>query len=261
MKFLSKFCILLIGIAYLYLITSCHEEEPNIAVTDVTLNATSIYLEIGQTHTLKAELKPNNLSGKQISWESSNKAVVTVSNGVINAVGAGNAVITASCDGVSASCNITVVGKHKYLFGYAYSDDLLKFLTPTITIALDGQEPVTYTIKDGNNNTAEDKISYAGISLSVSPKWAKIWWLGSIYNTAQKGSITISYERKDIDYSAYDELGITSSLNLLSKPFVDKTTSASTISIHNWISITIGSWSLEDIIDNIVSSPSNTVTF
>ena len=67
-------------------------------VTGVSLNETSIYFKkLGETKQLTANIEPENATNKEVSWESSNKAVCTVSkNGIIVAVGEGTAVVTAT---------------------------------------------------------------------------------------------------------------------------------------------------------------------
>lgn len=264
-----KFYVLLIGLFSACVIISCgdeSEEPTTIKATDIILNKNDIILNIGEAKVLTASVYPANTTEKRVVWTSSNTSVATVENGIVKAVALGSTIITATCGDVSAVCNVVVtpkpeIGKYQYVFGYAYSEDLLKFLTPTITVTINGKEPQVYKIEDGNNTSAEDHISYADISISVSPTWATIWWLGKRFETEQEGTVTVTYERTNIDYSAYDEIGL-SLLNLLSKPFVDKSSGSWSINTHTWSSITIGKQkTLKETIDEIVSSSSNTVSF
>lgn len=48
----------------------------------------------------------------EVTWSSSNEAVATVVSGVVTGVKKGNAVITASANGKSATCNVTVSEPH-----------------------------------------------------------------------------------------------------------------------------------------------------
>ena len=76
--------------------------------TSITLNPTSITLEVGESGTITPILYPSGTSGV-VSWESSNAKVVTVnSSGGIKAIGVGNATITATVAGVSATCLVVV---------------------------------------------------------------------------------------------------------------------------------------------------------
>lgn len=64
----------------------------------------------GETVQLTATILPDNVTDKTVIWTSSNDAVATVdSNGNVMALAVGDAVITASCGNVSATCTITVI--------------------------------------------------------------------------------------------------------------------------------------------------------
>jgi uncharacterized protein YjdB len=81
-------------------------------VTSVTVSPTSIADTVGQTAQLVAVVKDQNgnvMSGQTISWTSSNTAVAAVNaNGLVSAVGAGSATITASTGGKSGSAALSV---------------------------------------------------------------------------------------------------------------------------------------------------------
>lgn len=79
-----------------------------IAVSKVTLSKTSLSLYKDDTYTLTAAISPTNADNQKIIWKSSNTKVATVTNGVIRAVGAGSARITATVGNISAACNVTV---------------------------------------------------------------------------------------------------------------------------------------------------------
>ncbi len=80
-------------------------------VESVTLNSASISLEEGQTTTLVATINPNDADEKTVKWSTSSASVATVSNGIVTAVAEGNATITASVGGKSATCAISVKKK------------------------------------------------------------------------------------------------------------------------------------------------------
>ena len=86
--------------------------EP-VQVTDVELDITQKALNVGDTFTLTATVKPNNATDKSVTWSSSNTSVATVDeNGVVTAVSEGTATITATAsNGVEASCTVTVKQK------------------------------------------------------------------------------------------------------------------------------------------------------
>ncbi len=79
-------------------------------VESITLNQTTASLKVGETVKLTATVLPEDATDKTVTWSSSNEAVATVdANGKVTAVALGNAIITAKCGDVSATCAITVV--------------------------------------------------------------------------------------------------------------------------------------------------------
>ena len=82
-----------------------------VAVESVSLNKASTTLYVGETETLEETVLPNDASNKNVSWTSDAEGVATVEGGVITAIAAGTAHITATSvsDGTkSASCTVTV---------------------------------------------------------------------------------------------------------------------------------------------------------
>ena len=95
-------------------------------VTGVTLNNSSLNLNTGSNATLVANVSPSNASNKNVTWTSSNTNVATVNNGVVTAVGVGNATITVkTADGNhTATCNVTVTNpvSEKHTVTYRWND-------------------------------------------------------------------------------------------------------------------------------------------
>lgn len=79
-----------------------------ISVESITLNKTQLSLVKGATETLAAIVLPTTATDKAVTWKSSDTAVATVENGVVTAVAAGNATITATAGGKTAICAVTV---------------------------------------------------------------------------------------------------------------------------------------------------------
>lgn len=79
----------------------------NATTTALALSSNAIQVTKGNTDTLVATTSP---SGQHVSWNSSNPAVATVdSAGVVTAVEAGTAIVTATSGQYSAYCAVTVV--------------------------------------------------------------------------------------------------------------------------------------------------------
>lgn len=84
-----------------------------VKVTGVTLNKTTLSLQVGKTATLTATVSPANAVDKKVTWKSDNEkvAVVDKNNGKVTAKAKGTANITATAaNGVSATCKVTVTG-------------------------------------------------------------------------------------------------------------------------------------------------------
>lgn len=83
-------------------------DENTIKTDGIVLNKLSLELVSGETETLIARIL--NEENKNIEWESSNPNVVTVIDGKINAVGEGNAQITAMIEGTKyeVTCLVNV---------------------------------------------------------------------------------------------------------------------------------------------------------
>ena len=90
---------------------TCHVtvQEPIIYAESVVLDPTSAELEVGTSITIAATVLPENVTNPELTWNSSDEAVATISlEGVVKAVAPGECEIIASCDGVSANCHILV---------------------------------------------------------------------------------------------------------------------------------------------------------
>ena len=84
----------------------------NIPVTSLELNKGTLTLQEKDSDTLTVTGKPADATNQDVTWESSNTSIATVSeDGTVTAISAGNATITATAadgSGISASCTLTV---------------------------------------------------------------------------------------------------------------------------------------------------------
>jgi uncharacterized protein YjdB/C1A family cysteine protease len=87
------------------------QPRSTIPVTGVALNKSETTLVVGATETLVATVLPGNATNKTVTWTTSDDSVVGVSGGgLVTAIGAGTATITAITQngGLTASCVVTV---------------------------------------------------------------------------------------------------------------------------------------------------------
>ncbi len=87
---------------------------------DVSMNTDSLIMEAGTTNRLKLMPMPWNYELQNVTWESSDESVATVTDGHVMAVSKGTAVITATTEGMSASCMVTVVKISGGFYVYDY---------------------------------------------------------------------------------------------------------------------------------------------
>ncbi|KAA1243303.1 carbohydrate-binding protein [Aquimarina sp. RZ0] len=87
------------------------QSNTTVAVSGVSVSATSVSLDPGETSAITATVSPANATNKNVTWSSSNTAIATVNNnGVVTAVATGSAIITARTvdGGFTATTNVTV---------------------------------------------------------------------------------------------------------------------------------------------------------
>ena len=100
---------LLIVVFLLCLLVSCKKE---IDVASVTVDKPSVEIEVGDTAQLTARVLPTDATDPTVVWTSDNPAVARVSeDGLITAVGEGEAVITAGAGIFTSTCNVSVSEK------------------------------------------------------------------------------------------------------------------------------------------------------
>ncbi len=91
-----------------YLATCSVEVKPK-HVSSVLLTPSSYTMYVGQMIAVNADVSPSNATYRTVSWKSSDNDVATVTDeGIVEAYGAGTCTITATADGVSDTCKITV---------------------------------------------------------------------------------------------------------------------------------------------------------
>ena len=119
------------------------EPGVKIGVTSVTLDKTDLTLDVNDKATLTATVKPDDATNKTVTWKSDKPEIVEVdSNGNVTAKAAGTATITATADGKSASCKVTVNGQ-----------------PATVPVQSVGLNQTTLELKAGNTATLTATVS------------------------------------------------------------------------------------------------------
>lgn len=104
----------------------CKVNVLGIPVESIVLNATELELGVGARYKLTATVLPEDAEDKKVTWSTSDESVVSLyfgsAAGDITAQSYGEAIITAECSGVKATCTVKVVRSEYNVGDYYYSD-------------------------------------------------------------------------------------------------------------------------------------------
>ena len=136
----NKNLIFLLLISCFLAIASCSTDEQS-EMIEISLDKSTLTLVLGDTETLTVTPSSN-----QIEWISSNTDVITVTNGVITAVGLGDAIVNAKIGNSRAFCEISVIETPINVIGVTITEEEV-ILTVGKTKKLEavvGPEDATY---------------------------------------------------------------------------------------------------------------------
>ena len=195
-----------------------------VLVTGITINGEAAMNE-GDTQTLVAVVSPDNASNKDVEWSSSDTAVASVAaNGMVNALAAGKAVITATAkdgSGIKTTLEITVAASNVPVttVDFGVVDKMYVGNTQTLTVTVLPREATNKTVTWKAEPTDVATIDRNGLVTALKAGTV------TITATANDGSnisctktITVEEFVKP-DYTAvnpeweFEELGSTVTLN------------------------------------------------
>jgi uncharacterized protein YjdB len=157
-----------------------------VPVASVTVSPTTASVMVGATQQLAATAKDASgsvLTGRSITWSSSNTTLATVnaSTGLVTGIAAGGPVtITATTEGKSGTGSITVTP--------------VPVATVTVTpspatVAVGGTQPLTATLKDANNNVLVGRVVTWS---SNAPSVASVNASNGVVTGVSSGSATVT---------------------------------------------------------------------
>ena len=136
----------------------------------VSLNFSSMGIEVGEQRTLKATLTPSNANTQGLTWNSTDKSVATVTNGTIIGIGAGTTTISVSTyNGKTASCEVTVTASadsDKYVPDK--DNDKIFFITMNEIAAMD--EEAGETVLTEYEFTPDKSVAWEQIYVNAPDK-------------------------------------------------------------------------------------------
>lgn len=174
----------------------------NIPITSISLNKTSGTKYIGETENLVVSYNPSNTTdNKSITWRTSNNKVATINNGVVKAVGVGNAVITAKVMNKTATYNITVKKKENRPITYKYSYDSSKKIIFKLNNNINintFKNNLNYSsiIKSNNNILKDNDLIRTNMTITYTDDEGNV----QIYNTSVLGDVNGDGNINALDY-------------------------------------------------------------
>ena len=143
-----------------------------VAVTGVTLDKSTLTLNVGETGTLTATVTPETATENTVTWSSSDDTIATVDkDGKVTAVAEGTATITAKAGDQSATCAVTVsAATPAYTLTIGAESNGGVGYTRTITVGGNGKYLVTAITEGSGDNAKVSVVMFAltGTTASVS---------------------------------------------------------------------------------------------
>ena len=130
---------------------TCHVIVKDNEITSITLDKTKIEMYINQNEALTATIIPENTTqSKEITWTSSDNSIVSVNNGIISALKAGSATISAtSSNGLTATCQVIVKDD---------SITSIKFDKETVELKVDESIELNVTFNPTDTTQSKDLV-------------------------------------------------------------------------------------------------------
>ena len=144
-------------------------EKVEVAVSGITLDQTAATLTEGESVTLVATVSPADATDQTVTWETSDAAVATVENGVVTAVAAGTATITAKAGEHSATCVVTVTRKEEPFTGITAISELSNTVLYAVSQPNHSNGATSWAVQEGGQAL---KSSY-DLGLSVDGEDAR----------------------------------------------------------------------------------------
>lgn len=173
-KLLSTVVLPVLAIAVL---ASCKKSD-EVTVSDITLSPDKMEIVEGETKTIKASIAPAGAADRTLTWKSSNQEVASVDEkGVVTAVKPGSATITATVDGKSGNCDVTVLAKAIKAESVRLSETELSLSvgeTKTLTATVDPDNASNKNISWKSDNESVATVDQDGNVTAIGSGTAKV---------------------------------------------------------------------------------------
>jgi len=166
-----------------------------IEVSSISLSKTNVTLVVGESVNITATVKPSNAKDKALTWKSSNTKVVTVANGKLTAIGAGDAKITVTAGGKSNTVTVKVITKDQRDLANALSSIKEKNITKGNTDLNYTYSGCTITIASSTPSNANTIVNSSGVVTKVY-RDVNASSVNTVYNVtcgSESGSKTVKH--------------------------------------------------------------------
>lgn len=147
-----------------------------IPATGIALDKENISLSVGATQELVATVIPSVATNKNVTWTSNHPEIATVENGVVTAVAAGEATITATTeDGNNvATCTVTVATPVTAVTLDKTTLSIKRGNTETLTATVEPEDASNKNVTWASDNEAVATVDENGVVTAVSAGTANI---------------------------------------------------------------------------------------
>jgi len=151
-----------------------HCYTPEVKVTSISFDKSSLRIAVGSEEALKAKVLPVNATSRTLLWSSTDNGIATVSDGIILAVGVGKAKITAQAtdgSGVSASCEVECYMPEIKVSKISFDYDMIKMPIDSVAVLMASVLPENATNKTltwKSSNTSVATVA-DGVVVAVAP--------------------------------------------------------------------------------------------
>ena len=206
---MKKIYSLMLLCAAIVFATGCSKDDDStstpVSVSGVTLDKTTLSIDVGGTSTLIATVSPDNAADKSVAWSSDKTDIATVTDaGVVAGVAVGTATITVtSADGEKvATCQVTVTAATIAVISITLDGDksisVGEKATPVATIL--PTNATNKTVTWSSSNTAVATINATTGEVTAIAKGETTITATSTSNPTVTATCKVKVEEKPSDY-------------------------------------------------------------
>ena len=180
-------------------------------VTGVTLNKSTLSLNVGASETLTATIAPADATNQNVTWKSSDAAVATVdANGKVTGVKAGTATITVTTEdgGKTATCAVTVKANTVAVTGVTLNKSTLTLkvgASETLTATIAPADATNKNVTWASSDAAVATVDASGKVTGVAKGTATITVTTVDGGKTATCTVTVKDDQASIDYGGYGE--------------------------------------------------------